>query len=132
MNFALRFPASELVHMRLDHLDSGIDVPEFEPFAQGAQSPSDAPESTGYTEWIGAANASISVGWDWFVSAGIPLLTLRAGTIRTNLMLTDARGVDLGREATLQRLDGYLRSWAWQPAVLQHLHAQGGTTASAR
>ncbi len=62
-------------------------------------------------------------GWDWVVTASVGVLMLQAGSIRTNVMLVDAQGADLGEEATSQQFAAYLGTWDWQAAVLEHLKA---------
>ena len=124
MNFScvIRVPASQLAHLRLDHLQSGVDAPG-DGFSMPAALPGVPWEATGYTEWVGATDPGISVGWDWVVTTDSGLLTLSPGSIRTNLMVTDERGLDLGEKATSLHLSRYLASWAWQAAVLEHLKA---------
>lgn len=118
---ALRLPASELPHLRLSHLSSGIDGPAQE-FALPESAPGEA-AFTGYTEWLGATDPGVSLGWDWMLTAGSGLLTAVPGTLRTNLVLTDATGADLPQETALSYLADYLARWPWQATVLEILKA---------
>jgi hypothetical protein len=119
----LRMPVSELAHLQLRHLASGVDASGDElPASAGLQRESCA-QFTGFTEWIGAMNPGLSLGWDWVVSGCAGVIVAVPGTLRTNLVLTDASGADLPREALLQCLASYLSQWPWQAAVLEHLKA---------
>ena len=128
MNFdgLVRIPASELSHLRLSHLQSEVDVPEDE-FATADSLLGAVPaQATGYTEWVGADDPGISLGWDWIVGGALGVLALRPLSIRTNVMLVDPQGEDLGEPATVQLLAGYLAGWDWQSAVLEQLRTAPG------
>jgi hypothetical protein len=96
--------------LALKHLFSGLDADLAPPqhcTARGVVS--------GYTEWVSEGKPAISVGWDWQVQ-----LThlarprcMRAGLPRSNLMLVDATGQDLGADATSL----YLAQWLDTHAV---------------
>jgi hypothetical protein len=118
-----RLPASELPRLRLAHLQSGVDAPEDEFSTPGSMLGAEPAVTTGFTEWIGADDPGVSVGWDWLVTAGSGLLLLRAGSIRTNLVLVDAAGSDLCDQATVDTLGRFLGTWDWPAAVLEQLKA---------
>jgi hypothetical protein len=122
----VRVSASELEHLRLEHLESGIDSPDDDFATPAALLGAEPTEFTGYTEWVGAVDAGVSVGWDWVVNARLSLLTLRPGTIRTTLMLVDEHGAPLGHDATAQCLHDHLTRWAWQSKVLEALDSRAG------
>ena len=112
----LRVSGEELRQVRLEHLLSGLDeeLPQCAPGGTGAT----AATLAGFTEWVGDWQPAISVGWDWQAghSAGAAHY-LRVGPPRTNLMLIDARGRDLGFELTAFRVGLWLDQHSWQNAV---------------
>jgi hypothetical protein len=118
---ALRLPASDLARLRLAHFTSGVDAPGQEFSAPASSPPQAAAEFTGFTEWLGAEDAGVSLGWDWIVTGCSGLMAVVPGTLRTNLVLTDAAGADLSEEATLACLADHLARWPWQEAVLAFL-----------
>jgi hypothetical protein len=74
----------------------------------------------GFTEWVSAGTPAISIGWDWLmVSNGS--IKLVPDTIRTNLMLVNKHGRDLGIEASAAAVVTMLGCLPWQLRVLSSL-----------
>ena len=54
-------------------------------------------EILGYTEWVSTETPAITIGWDWRLSASKGAAScLRFGEVRSNVMLMDDQGRDLG------------------------------------
>ncbi|HWP20834.1 MAG TPA: DUF4902 domain-containing protein, partial [Burkholderiaceae bacterium] len=79
------------------------------------------PELWGYSEWAGASDPLVSVGWDWRVRWGPGTLAWDAGELRTNLMLVDERGQDLGVAPTQLLLQRRLMAMGWERTVASAL-----------
>ncbi len=112
----LRVSGENLRQVRLQHLLSALDedAPERAPRGEGAT----AATLAGFTEWVGGRRPAISVGWDWQAgSVQGALHYLRVGPPRSNLMLVDACGRDLGFELTAFRIGLWLDQHAWQTVV---------------
>ncbi len=107
------------MQVRLAHLHSGVDGDRPPILTEGATLSS----ITGYTEWISATRPAITIGWDWQMTARdgqIQLIPL--GYPRSNLMLIDEHGNDLGPSATEALLRSWVGSFEWQPSVHKALH----------
>jgi len=73
--------------------------------------------TAGISEWKSETDPEVSLGWDWFVdSSSGRLLPVRKG-VRSNLMLLDAKGYDLGPGATACLCAAWLGVFEWQPTV---------------
>lgn len=113
-----------LERLALKHLCSGRDAD----LALGSDTPAAAPAAvSGYTEWVSEGKPAISVGWDWQALPGTQRpVCVRAGLPRSNVMLVDAQGNDMGPDATSMFLAQWLDRHAaraldrpWQTAVAQ-------------
>ena len=112
----LRVSGEELLRVRLEHLLSGLDdeAPSHTSLGAGAT----AATLAGFTEWVGHWRPAISVGWDWQAGdAPGAVHYRRVGSPRSNLMLVDARGRDLGFELTAFRVGLWLDQHGWQSTV---------------
>ena len=103
----IRLTFDQLGSLRFGHLISGLDETD-DCAAPGG--------ITGYTEWTSAGAPVLSLGWDWImVAGGGGIVELkRLGAPRSNCMLQDTAGADLGFTATLARLSRFVDSLAWQ------------------
>ncbi|QFY44874.1 DUF4902 domain-containing protein [Candidatus Methylospira mobilis] len=103
----------------LVQLISGLDedIPA-EP-AQGAS----LAEITGYTEWVSNTAPPISIGWDWKLQAlhNENSYYHRSSEPRSNLMLTDAKQLDLGSEKTAALLGKAIDGFDWQTGVREFI-----------
>lgn len=64
----------------------------------------------------------LSIGWDWLAESSY--LVMVTGSVRTNLMLTDEQGQDLGQAATVTEVERWLKRWGWQRPVLSVVAAR--------
>jgi hypothetical protein len=80
---------------------------------------------TGATEWFGAINrTAVSIGWDWISLHDLAISILDPLHIRTNVMLIDSLGVDLGDEITAARILAHLAKLGWQRTVRENIATQ--------
>ena len=80
----------------------------------------------GFTEWqsecLNGNGAVISLGFAWFRPAGnSPQLFVAEDPVRSNVMLLDAKGYDLGPQATANLLRSWLTQFPWQSEVAKTL-----------
>jgi hypothetical protein len=101
----------------LIHLISGMDEePAAGPRTGGAQ----LSEIMGYTEWVSTEKPAITIGWDWRLSASKGAAScLRFGEVRSNVMLMDDQGRDLGPQRSAELLGAELDGINWSDQVLQ-------------
>lgn len=126
----MRCTVPELHALTLIHLHTAIDEDDM-----------DLPDRTqgclpalvhGYTEWISNAEPTVSLGWDWSLEwsnghAQCQLLNLP----RTNLMMVDAEGRDLGDKKTLKVLQDYIVQFDWSDVVVHATLTHYGSTSAA-
>ena len=118
VDYCVRITERRLLSLQLIHLESGIDLSQGDDVSDRSQIDAIESELTGYSEWLDQNSPEISIGFDWVMGAPHGLLAVRERSIRTNLMLVDESGADLGLEATTQACEQLLRSGAWHAAVL--------------
>jgi hypothetical protein len=112
----LRLSQARMRAIPLIHLISGLDAdPErVDAGAVGATLAAIA----GYTEWISLTIPALSLGWDWTLeSADRELRYLRVGEPRSNIMLLDHHGRDLGPRSTAVALALLVDDFGWQDTV---------------
>ncbi|MFZ5554137.1 MAG: DUF4902 domain-containing protein [Bacteroidota bacterium] len=115
----VRLQPEYFVRVKLTHLHSRVDGDRPPVLTEGA-TPSPI---TGYTEWISETRPAITIGWDWQMTARdgqIQLIPLDYP--RSNLMLIDEHGNDLGYSATEALLRSWVKSFEWQPSMHKALH----------
>lgn len=72
----------------------------------------------GFTEWTGVQDGhSISLGWDWIRLDDGALVEHFDCPVRTNVMILDDKGYDLGHERSTIILQEKIRALAWQGDV---------------
>jgi Domain of unknown function (DUF4902) len=117
----VRCTHQQLLTAGLIHRISGLDE-------DPQQAPPDTVLSsgiTGYTEWIDGASAVVTVGWDWKMSgAGSGVSLTRTSEPRSNVMLIDANGTDLGPAGTTMTLAQLLGRFDWQSVVRSNISAR--------
>ncbi|UXH77463.1 DUF4902 domain-containing protein [Roseateles amylovorans] len=127
-DFYVRLHEAALSRMAWVHLESGLDLLDEQDdrpcnrLVEGAQLGS---EIRGYTEWISESLPVVSFGWDWSMTL-TGTLQLNRHSIRTNLMLLDECGRDLGRLASVQGVMRLIDQREWQAAVLSAMHQMTG------
>jgi len=110
----VRLRLDELKRIEPWHLHSGADV---DPFGTGPPDPGVALD--GYTEWAADATRTLSMGWDWTFDPETRQLTGLWRTLRTNIMVVDDAGVDLGRERTQQCIADLMGSRNWEATTAE-------------
>jgi hypothetical protein len=121
IDYYVRLQAQPLLGTALAHLESGIDTDDEDQSSfRRFDSASALPSIRGFTEWVSSTGPEVSVGWDWTL-VGTERLALDRNSIRTNVMLVDAQGIDCGQEATVRTVIRLIDQTPWQGVVLQAL-----------
>jgi len=102
----IRLTLRQLQAVPLHHLLSGLDE-------------DCSATITGYTEWLSEGSPAITLGWDWCMVGQARLQ--RVEDPRSNLMLVDDHGSDLGFDATLTALSAFVDALEWQKTTLSAL-----------
>lgn len=71
----------------------------------------------GFSEWISDTSPPISIGWGWFVHSDTRRMLLAPDRVRSNVMLVDVQGYDLGPQKTASLFGAWLGAFEWQPTV---------------
>lgn len=112
----IRMNENQLMHYPLQHLISTVESTQIE-------------DSQilyyGFTEWATSLTPALSTGWDWeFVEQdGIASLK-RIGLPRSNIMIVDVSGTDIGFDVTETLIEKKIDSLFWE----QFIYAQINTT----
>ena len=114
-DFYVRLSEQQVLGLKLRLLHAQLDE-----HADPLQWEGPASEWRGFTEWTTDDQRVVSVGWDW-VTASDGDIRLAADSLRTNLMVVDAQGRDLGAEATSACILQLLGTMQWQRQVLAFL-----------
>ncbi|MDV8153250.1 DUF4902 domain-containing protein [Acinetobacter pittii] len=79
----------------------------------------------GFTEWVTSLTPALSTGWDWeFIEYNGITSINRIGLPRSNIMLVDASGTDIGFEVTETLIEKKIDTLFWE----QFIYAQINTT----
>lgn len=120
----IRLSFGELQTVSLIHLISGLDEEFSSPIYGGAM----PTEIAGYTEWVSTTVPAITIGWDWEIDAGYShFLPRKIGLPRSNIMLKDSCGADLGPEKTLILLEALIDALAWPMEVQDYIGIRYGS-----
>ncbi len=109
----IRLPLADFMALSFLHLYSESDTD----FLQELRAKAIPACSAGFTEWKSESNPSISVGWAWFVRNQTDAILLAPDCVRSNLMLRDAHGYDLGPQKTAELLLVWLNIFNWEDTV---------------
>jgi len=110
----IRLPRRALDQIRLVHLVSGLDEEE-RTDAMGAV----YSDISGYTEWATTSAPAVSVGWDWHIDTLCrPVSAASRDTPRSNVMLVDEQGRDIGPDHTARCLQRLVEALEWKPVVM--------------
>ncbi|MBN3740552.1 MULTISPECIES: DUF4902 domain-containing protein [Burkholderia] len=112
----VRLSKDALAVLALDHVSSGLDASLL---AELRDSAIDA-RLAGYTEWHRAASAGapyVTVGWDWYLERATGTFVIAGGDVRSNVMVVDATGADIGMVRTAAALAARLAGMDWPAAV---------------
>lgn len=71
----------------------------------------------GFTEWKSESSPTISIGWTWFIHDKSNAILLAPDRVRSNLMLRDVQGYDLGPQNTAELLSAWLNIFNWTETV---------------
>ncbi|MBU2571495.1 MAG: DUF4902 domain-containing protein [Gammaproteobacteria bacterium] len=119
----IRLSFAKLQAVSLVHLISGLDEnsPAVTPSAAIAT------EITGYTEWVNTSIPTITIGWDWQMNAAHNhILPRRINEPRSNIMLIDSTGRDIGPMKTMIMLEALIDELDWPIVVRNHIDIRYG------
>ena len=79
----------------------------------------------GFTEWTTSLTPALSTGWDWeFIEYNGITSIKRIGLPRSNIMIVDVSGTDIGFEVTETLIEKKIDTLFWE----QFIYAQINTT----
>lgn len=114
----IRLSFARLQTITLVHLISGLDenIPKI---AHCGAMPT---EITGYTEWATNVAPTITIGWDWQMDADCNRILLRRiSEPRSNILLQDAAGMDVGPEKTIIMLEAFIDGIDWSQEARNYI-----------
>jgi hypothetical protein len=109
----IRLPLASVIALSFAHLFSDSD----EEFLQELQAQTIPASSAGFSEWQSETTPVISLGWGWFIHSQSRQMMLAPDGVRSNVMLIDAFGYDLGAVKTSNLFCTWLSSFEWQNKV---------------
>jgi hypothetical protein len=109
----IRMPLKRLALLQFMHVTSACDKFLLAELVADAV-PAGA---AGYTEWISTTAPVVSVGWDWYCD-NVSCRCLLINEVRSNIMLVDSQGCDLGPRRSARLIAAWLGALEWQPVVL--------------
>lgn len=114
----VRLSIEQLSSLPMIHLASFQD-PEFqdELASQAIQC-----KTAGFCECRSDTTPAISFGWGWYVHGLSDILLLAPDPVRSNVMLIDKYGYDMGNVATAGMLSAWLGLFNWQSWVTEVAH----------
>jgi len=115
----VRLTLSALDATSLSHLVSGLDEESWvQKNAEGAYSTT----ITGYTEWLGETDVPLSIGWDWYLDVTLgDKQYKRMNLPRSNVVLVNNRGKDLGYQMSNRLLSKKIDNFYWQETVVNYI-----------
>jgi len=78
--------------------------------------------AAGFSEWTSDSTPAVSIGWAWFIDQASDRMLLAPEDVRSNLMLIDLHGYDLGPRMTATLLFAWLSGFDWQSEVSAAVH----------
>lgn len=111
----IRLSLKHLSELPFTHLASDIDLTILEEL----QAQTVPARMAGYSEWISDTTPTISLGWSWFLHSRSRQLLPAPEAVRSNVMLIDVHGYDLGQTATSFLFTTWLATHDWQHAVTE-------------
>jgi len=115
----IRIPLASLDALPFVHLFSESD-PDF---LQELQSQTIPASSAGFSEWQSESTPAVSIGWAWFIHSESGRMLLAPDEVRSNVMLIDAYGYDLGHAKTSQLFYIWLGEFEWESNVSMALRS---------
>lgn len=110
----VRLPVADLAGIAPWHLQSGVDDGP----AEGSASHGTL---SGFTEWAAGSQRVLSMGWDWTFDRESRRLTAHWNTLRTNIMVINDGGSDLGREGTRTCIANLMSNVGWESVTASAL-----------
>lgn len=109
----IRLPLADFLEFSFLHFYSESDAD----FLQELRIKTIPARLAGFTEWKSESNPAISIGWAWFIREQSDTILLAPDRVRSNLMLRDAQGYDLGPQNTAELLSAWLNIFNWKDTV---------------
>lgn len=77
----------------------------------------------GFTEWVTSLTPALSTGWDWeFIEYNGIRSIKRIGLPRSNIMLVDVSGTDIGFEVTETLIEKKIDTLFWEQFIYAHIN----------
>jgi len=114
----IRLRLSSLSTISFMHFFSESD----DAFLLELQSQTITASSAGFSEWVSDTCPPISLGWGWFIHEDSDRMMLAPDGVRSNVMLIDVQGYDLGPHKTVSLFSAWLSGFEWQTAVCTALN----------
>lgn len=114
----IRLRLSSLDALPFVHLFSESD----DGFLAELQSQTVPARCAGFSEWVSETIPPVSIGWGWFIHCDSERMMLAPDGVRSNVMLVDMHGYDLGMEKTARLFGAWLNAFEWQPVVSRALN----------
>ncbi|WP_373883575.1 DUF4902 domain-containing protein [Acinetobacter pittii] len=77
----------------------------------------------GFTEWVTSLTPALSTGWDWeFIEYNGITSIKRIGLPRSNIMLVDVSGTDIGFEVTETLIEKKIDTLFWEQFIYAHIN----------
>jgi hypothetical protein len=114
----IRLPLASLDRLPLVHLFSESDTD----FLEELQAQTVPAKTAGFSEWRSATEPAVSLGWGWFVHNDSDRIMVAPDGVRSNVMLIDRHGYDLGQMRTSNLFSTWLNAFEWQAVVSMALH----------
>ncbi len=118
----IRLSIDDLVALPFSHLGSWSD-PGFHCELIEQSIPS---RTAGFSECRSDTTPAISLGWGWYVHSQSNCLLLAPDAVRSNVMLIDKYGYDLGNLVTTGMLNAWFTLFDWQSWVFPFAHDPPG------
>lgn len=115
----IRLPLTNLSALPFVHLASSSDSD----FLEELKAQTIPAHAAGFSEWKSITTPAVSLGWGWFIHSPSNRLLLAPDPVRSNVMLTDIYGYDLGPMVTSNLFGTWLAIYHWQDVVSIALHA---------
>ena len=109
----IRLRLTRLTALQFVHLASASDSS----FRAELRAKTVPARAAGFCEWMSDSLPTVSVGWGWFIHNPSNRLLLAPDAVRSNVMLTDIDGYDLGPIVTSNLFGAWLTSYDWQNEV---------------
>lgn len=82
--------------------------------------------AAGFSECRSNTTPAVSLGWGWYVHSQTSRLLLAPDAVRSNVMLIDKYGYDLGYVVTSGMLNAWFALFDWQSWVFPFAHETPG------